>query len=114
MKHFTKVGLTVLAVAACAQSTVPDLPTALKGITKAKFLSCSGPPVMTYPQSGLDQMAFVTNLKRGQEIGITGVAESPADSCSVNAVFEQDRLVSSAFSGSQGMCQLVFGPCLGR
>jgi hypothetical protein len=114
MRHFAKIVLTAFAVAACAQSAVPDLSTALKGITKAKFLSCSGPPLMTYPQSGQDQMAFVTNLKRGQEIGISGVAEGPADSCSVNAVFDHDRLVSSAFSGNEGMCQLVFGPCLGQ
>jgi hypothetical protein len=30
----------------------------------------------------------------------------------VDAVFEQDRLVRSVFSGNLSMCGLVFAPCL--
>ena len=62
--------LLVLTVAACAQQAPADLPTALKGITKAKFLACAGPPMLEYSQSGQDRMSFVTNLKRGQAIGV--------------------------------------------
>lgn len=105
------LGFTLI-VQACAQQPVPDLSASLKGIDKAKFLACSGPPLLEYPQAGQDRMSFVTNLKRGQPIGIGTSAALPAESCSVDAVFEQDRLVSSAFSGNPSMCQLVFAPCL--
>ena len=57
-------------------------------------------------------MQFLSNLKRGQAIGIGSPAGGPDESCSVNAVFQNDRLVSSDFSGNPSMCTLVFSPCL--
>jgi len=101
-----------LALAGCAQQGSQDLGVALKGIEKSRFLACSGPPVLEYPQGGQDQMSFVTNLKQGHAIGISSPTALAPESCSVNAVFENSRLVSATFSGNQTMCQLVFGPCL--
>jgi hypothetical protein len=98
----------------CAQQAPVDLAASLKGIAKSKFLTCSGPPLMEFAQSGQDRMSFVTNLKRGQAIGIESPTAFAPDSCSVDAVFEQDRLTSSSFSGNLSMCQLVFSPCLGN
>lgn len=108
------VACAVLAalVVACSQHPVPDLAKSLKGIDKARFLTCSGPPLLEMPDGGQDRMVFMSNLKRGQAIGIGSPAGGPDESCSVNAVFQNDRLVSSDFSGNQSMCTLVFGPCL--
>ena len=114
MINMTRLPLLVLTVAACAQQAPADLPTALKGITKAKFLACAGPPMLEYSQSGQDRMSFVTNLKRGQAIGVASPSAFAPGSCSADATFEQDRLVSSNFSGSLEMCNLVFSPCLGK
>ncbi|HEY2617971.1 MAG TPA: hypothetical protein VGI78_11570 [Acetobacteraceae bacterium] len=104
--------MVALVEQACAQQAPPDLSAALKGIDKTKFLACSGPPSLDLPRAGQDRMSFVTNLRRGSTIGITSPTVAPAESCSVDAVFEQDRLVSSVFSGNLAMCQLVFAPCL--
>jgi hypothetical protein len=104
--------VVALVEQACAQQAPPDLSVALKGIDKTKFLACSGPPSLELPQAGQDRMSFVTNLRRGSPIGITSPTVAPPESCSVDAVFEQDRLVSSTFSGNLTMCQLVFAPCL--
>jgi hypothetical protein len=30
----------------------------------------------------------------------------------VDTVFQNDRLVSSTFSGDMSMCSMVFGPCM--
>ena len=57
-------------------------------------------------------MSFVTNLKRGEAIGVASPTALAPASCSVDAVFENSRLVSADFSGDQSMCQLVFSPCL--
>jgi hypothetical protein len=104
--------LIALAVQACTQQPPADLSVALKGIEKAKFLACSGPPSLEYAQASQDRMSFVTNLQRGQPVGIASPTALPPESCSVDAVFEHDRLTSSAFSGNLSMCQLVFAPCL--
>jgi hypothetical protein len=112
-----RVGLVLLSAAAMAScSTQPpvDLSKSVQGMSKAQFIACAGPPSLEFSQGGQDHMAFVTNLKRGQPIGITSPIAAPVESCSVNAIFEQDRLVSSNFSGDLGMCNLVFSPCLGR
>jgi len=112
LRRFGPVGL-ILAGAACSpQGTPADLASSLKGITKSQFLSCSGPPILEFSQGGQDRMSFQTNLKRGQQIGISN--PNTLDSCSVDAVFEQDRLASATFSGNQSMCGLVFTPCLGQ
>lgn len=102
------------ATAACSGGPATDLPAALKGIDKAKFISCAGPPSLELKEGGLDRMSFATNLKRGQMMGIRNPTAFPLESCSVDAVFERDRLVSSSFSGNQAMCETVFAPCLGR
>jgi hypothetical protein len=104
--------VVALVEQACAQQPPPDLSATLKGIDKAKFLACSGPPSLELPQAGQDRMSFVTNLRRGSPIGITSPTAPAPESCSVDAVFEHDRLVSSVFSGNLAMCQLVFAPCL--
>jgi hypothetical protein len=83
-----------------------------QGHREGKFLACSGPPSLEYIQAGQDRMSFVTNLQRGQPIGIASPTAASPESCSVDAVFEHDRLVSSVFSGNLSMCQLVFVPCL--
>jgi hypothetical protein len=83
-------------------------------MSQAQFIACAGPPLLEFSQGGQDHMAFVTNLKRGQPIGITSPIAAPVESCSVNTIFEQDHLVSSSFSGDLGMCSLVFSPCLGK
>ena len=114
MRSTIRLPLMILAVAACTQQPPADLPAALKGISKPRFLACSGPPTLEYNQSGQDRMSFITNLKRGQSIGIASPSALAPKSCSVDAIFEQDRLVSSTFSGSLAMCNLVFSPCLGK
>lgn len=103
----------VLALAACAQPATPDLGVALKGIEQSRFLACSGPPVLEYPQGGgQDRMSFVTNLKQGEAIGVAGPTALPPASCSVDALFENSHLVTAHFSGDQTMCQFVFAPCV--
>jgi hypothetical protein len=57
-------------------------------------------------------MSFVTNLKRGEAIGVASDCLAPASCSAVDAVFENSQLVSADFSGDQSMCQLVFSPCL--
>ena len=110
----TGVFMALLMVIGCTQGVPVDLSARLKGISKSQFLGCSGPASLEYAQQGQDRMSFVTNLKRGQAIGIAGPTAFPAESCLVDAVFEQDRLVSSSFSGNQAMCEWVFAPCLGH
>ena len=106
--------VAMVLLVACARQPQVDLSTKLKGITKAQFLACSGPPILEMPQPGQDRMSFVTNLRRGAVIGVTGPTAAPVESCSVDAVFEQDRLVTASFGGSDTMCQMVFTPCLDR
>lgn len=101
-----------MALPSCGGQAPADLAGSLKGIEKSRFLSCSGPPLLEYVQGDEDRMSFVTNLKRGSTIGVASPTAAPPDSCSVDAVFQGDRLVSSTFSGNQSMCGLVFGPCL--
>ena len=96
----------------CTQQPPVDLATSLQGIEKSKFLSCSGPPVLELPQAGQDRMSFVTNLRRGSTIGVLTPTQPAPESCSVDAVFQDDRLVSANFSGNLTMCNLVFGPCM--
>jgi hypothetical protein len=103
--------LATLAVA-CSQQPAADLAASLKGIDRARFLTCSGPPLLETPEGGQDRMLFLSNLKRGQAIGVGSAADGPDVSCSVDAVFQNDRLVSSDFSGNPSMCSLVFSPCL--
>jgi len=112
-----KLGTSIvilIELGACSQQAQPDLATALHGIEKSRFLACSGPPTLEIPQGSQDRMWFVTNLKRGQSIGIMSPAAAAPEDCSVAATFENSRLVSSTFSGNQSMCQLVFGPCLSK
>ena len=105
------VGLAVI-LSDCAQQAPADLATSLQGIDKSKFLSCSGPPALEYPNGAQDHMSFVTNLKRGEAIGIASPMALAPDSCSVDAVFQDNRLASSRFSGNLTMCNMVFAPCL--
>ena len=102
----------ILTLAACAQPPTPDLGVALKGIEQSRFLACSGPPTLEFPQGGQDRMSFVTNLKRGELMGVTSPTAFAPASCSVDALFQNSRLVTANFSGNQTMCQLVFAPCL--
>lgn len=104
--------MIVLTEQGCAQETAPDLSVTLRGIEEAKFLACSGPPSLKLSQAGQDRMSFVTNLQRGQPIGNASPVAVPTESCSVDAVFEHDRLVHSVFSGNLTMCRLVFASCL--
>ena len=106
------VMVAALALPTCSQQPQVNLTTALSGIEKSRFLSCSGPPSLEIPEGGQDRMWFVSNLRRGAMIGITNPVADPAESCSVAATFENSRLVSASFSGNQSMCQLVFAPCL--
>ena len=103
---------TILLVQACAPQRPVDLSTALNGIDKARFLQCAGPPSLEYSQAGQDRMSFVTNLQRGAPVGGLSPTAAPVELCLVDAVFANDRLVTSSFSGSAGMCSLVFAPCL--
>ena len=102
----------VFALTACAPPATPDLGAALKGIEQSRFLACSGPPVLQYPQGSQVRMSFVTNLRRGESMGVAGPTALPPASCSVDALFENSRLVSANFSGDQTMCQFVFAPCM--
>ena len=113
---FRGVKLPTLLLAAstvCCQPVVTDLAGSLQGIDQAKFLNCSGPPVLSYPTGlpGQVTMSFVTNLQRGQAMGALGPSAFPVASCSVDAVFENNRLMSASFSGNQSMCARVFAPC---
>ena len=112
MRNHLLLFVLTFATAACTQQTVADLPTALHGIEKAKFVSCAGPPQLDIAEGGQERMAFVTNLSRGASIGIGAGAAMPVESCSVDAVFAGDRLVSATFGGNRAMCDMVFGPCL--
>ncbi len=58
-------------------------------------------------------MSFVTNLKRGDAIGASGPNAFAPASCSVDAIFENSRLVSANFSAIVDV-SLVFSPCLQR
>lgn len=104
--------LLVLAFYGCTRQSPVDLATSLKGIEQSKFLSCSGPPILALSEAGQDRMSFVTNLKAGNAIGIASPTAVPEASCSVGAVFQDGRLVSSTFSGNQSMCSVVFSSCL--
>jgi hypothetical protein len=104
-------GLAV-TLSECTPQAPTDLAAALKGIEKSRFLSCSGPPILQLPQGNQDRMSFVTNLKRGSTIGIASPTAIAPEACSVDAVFQDDRLASANFSGNLAMCNLVFGPCL--
>ena len=104
--------LCVATLADCSQPAPANLAASLKGIEKSRFLSCSGPPLLATSNAGQDQMSFVTNLRRGETIGVTSPTAFPVASCSVDAVFQNDRLVSSTFSGDMSMCSMVFGPCI--
>jgi hypothetical protein len=103
--------ILALALVGCSQPATRNLGVALIGIDKSRFLACSGPPALESYQGGQDRMSFMTNLKRGQQIGIQSPTLGPA-SCSVSAVFENSRLVRADFSGDMEMCQFVFDPCL--
>jgi len=105
------MGLAV-ALPDCTPQAPIDLAASLKGIEKSRFLSCSGPPILQLPQGSQDRMSFVTNLKRGSTIGIASPTAVATEACSVDAVFQDDRLASADFSGNLSMCNLVFGPCL--
>jgi hypothetical protein len=104
----------LLAWSGCSQQAPRDLSVALKGIEKPRFLSCSGPPLLELPQGGQDRMSFVTNLQRGSTIGIASPTAMAPESCSVNVLFQDNRLVSADFSGNMSMCDMVFSPCLPR
>jgi hypothetical protein len=109
------VAVLATGMQACAPQPATNLNTALQGIEKARFLTCSGPPSLELAQgAGLDRISFMTNLKRGQAIGIASPVAMPAESCSGDAVFENDRLTSLHLSGNQSMCNLVFAPCLNK
>ncbi len=101
-------------LADCSQPARGDLAASLKGIEKSRFLSCSGPPLLSTSDAGQDHMSFVTNLRRGETIGVSSPTAFPVASCSVDTVFQSDRLVSATFSGDTSMCSMVFGPCLPR
>ena len=106
--------IAAFALVTCSQQPQVDLSTALSGIDRSRFLACSGPPSLEIPQGSQDRMWFVTNLSRGQTIGVLSPTANAPDSCSVAAVFENARLTSATFSGNQSMCQVVFGPCLSK
>ena len=107
------VGLAI-ALPDCTPQAPIDLAASLKGIEQSRFLSCSGPPILQVPQGNQERMSFVTNLKRGSTIGIASPTAIATEACSVDAVFQDDRLASANFSGNLSMCNLVFGPCLRR
>jgi hypothetical protein len=112
-----RIGILYLAAVAvvaqaCAPQPTTNLQTALIGIPKPQFLTCSGPPTLELAQADRDRIAFMANLKRGQAIGIASPMALPTESCSGDAVFQNDRLVSLDLSGDQSMCTLVFAPCL--
>jgi hypothetical protein len=103
--------IVVVLSTACAQQSSQSLQAALQGIDKASFLACSGPPLFESPQGPQDRMSFVTNLARGEAIGIgLDKALTPA-SCSVDALFVDNRLASANFSGNLTMCDRVFSAC---
>ena len=106
--------VAALALMTCAQQPQVDLNAALSGIEKSRFLTCSGPPSLEMPQGAQDRMWFVSNLSRGQTMGVLSPTANAPDSCSVAAVFENSRLTSATFSGNQSMCQVVFGPCVSK
>ncbi len=105
------VGLAV-TLPDCTPQPPIDLAASLTGIEKSRFLSCSGPPILQLPQGNQDRMSFVTNLRRGSTIGIASPTAVAPEACSVDAVFQDDRLASANFSGNLSMCNLVFGPCV--
>jgi len=106
--------IAALALMSCSHQPQPDLAAALSGIEQSRFLACSGPPSLAIPGGNQDRMWFVTNLDRGQTLGLLSPTADAPNACSVAAVFESSRLASATFSGNQSMCQLVFAPCLSK
>ena len=86
----------VFALTSCAPPATPDLGVALKGIEQSRFLACSGPPVLEYPQGSQERMSFVTNLRRGETTGIVGPTALPPASCLMNALCKNSRLVDAS------------------
>jgi hypothetical protein len=96
---------------ACAPAPHAGLSEALQGIQKPQFLTCSGPPLLEWAEGGESRMSFLTDLRRGEAIGVTPLG-MPVQSCSVDAVFSRNQLITSSFGGNMTMCQMVFAPCL--
>jgi hypothetical protein len=103
-----------IALAACASSPPANLSAQLRGIEKSKFLACSGPPQLDYMAAGQERMSLVTNLAHGAMIPVGIASPMPVESCSVDAVFEQGRLITATFGGNRAICDQVFAPCTTR
>lgn len=101
--------LLVLGLAACATQSAASLAAGLQGITRAEFITCSGPPILSYSSAGQEHLAFLANRAPPGTIGANALL--PA-ACSGNAVFENGKLVAVEFSGSPALCNQLFVPCL--
>lgn len=104
---------SVLALGACTQPPPPaDLASHLRGMSKAQFITCAGPPTLSTANGNQEQSYFEANLKRGSAIGINPPGAGPMASCSVNTVFQDDKVISATLGGNVSMCDLVFAPCI--
>lgn len=109
--------VSLIAIAAtltgCAGAPHGDLSTDLLGVSKSTFLRCSGPPQLSAPTAGGEEISFLVNEAGG--LGPISPAAMPVIAgCSGRAAFANDRLVRVTFSGNPDVCQDVFAPCAPR
>jgi hypothetical protein len=109
MRALAGIIIGTALLSACAAPPGEDLAAGLKGIDKAKFLSCSGPPSVSLTEGGQERMSFLTNGSQG--MGLFNPAAAPMAACSGNAVFQRGKLADVTFSGDPDTCVRVFGPC---
>jgi hypothetical protein len=98
-----------IALAACAPQPAATPGGSLIGVSKARFLQCSGPPQLSMAQGSQERITFLAN--RAQGTGLVGPAAQPLASCSGNATFQNDRLTNVSFGGDQTVCMELFAPC---
>lgn len=100
------------ALSACAaQPSANSIEAGLIGMSKQRFLQCSGPPQISETTGGQEQLVFLTNRAGGA--GVFSPAAAPVFACSGRATFQADRLVSVSFNGNPNVCLDVFAPCQG-
>lgn len=101
----------VLGLAACATQSAASLAAGLHGIPRAEFITCAGPPILSYSSAGQEHLAFLANRAPPGTIGSNAFLPG---ACSGNAVFENGKLVAVEFRGSPALCNQLFASCRQR
>ena len=107
--------LTIIVLAAsCSQPAEVNLSTSLEAFRNPSSSRAPGPQAWNTTRGDRTGCRSSRTCSAVKQWGSPGRPRSPSSSCSVEAVFEHDRLVSSNFSGNAAMCNAVFAPCLGQ